>query len=229
MYTVKIVYNSLLKNELKPLELSSILGAFIPKDHIEIYDESIGSKTRRKALQVKNNFGARLSPFVGVYIDKKIIKGFYSEDKSCNINTIIDYFKDIMKIPQDKIPLMLIDFSSRVDLLLKLKEMSKEEFLEKYPDSEDIYDSIHNSKTGYIKITKESSNPGYISEGSIKEGFTPAFGEGISCFIENDEEYYYTSTIKSIDWEEKKFHTLNSTYKFEFYESTRGESKETET
>ena len=220
MYTIKIVYNSLLENKFKPLELSNLLRAFIPNVNIEIYDEHICSKTRKKALQTKNMFGAKLVPFIGVYLNKKIIKGFYSEDSSCTIDNVINYFADIMKIQRDQIPMKLIDFSDRVKLLQKLRTMSKEEFLEVYPNDEQLYDNIQNSKVGYIKITKSTDNPGYLISGEFREGYTPAFGEGLSCFIDGVDEYYYTSTIQSIDWEEKKFYTLNSIYEFEFVESS---------
>lgn len=229
MYTIKIVYNSLLENELKPLELCNILRAFIPNINVEIYDEHVCSKTRKKALQTKSMFGARLVPFIGVYIDKKMVKGFYSEDLSCTTDNIINYFVDTMKIQRDQIPMKLIGFGDRVRLLEKLRTMSKEEFLEAYPNDEQLYNDIQNSKVGHIKITKSTDNPGYITSGESREGYTPAFGEGLSCFIDGVNEYYYTSTIQSIDWEEKKFYTLNSIYEFEFVESSDTADKAEET
>lgn len=229
MYTIKIVYNSLLENELKPLELCNILRAFIPNVNVEIYDENVCSKTRKKALQTKNMFGAKLVPFIGVYVDKKMVKGFYSEDLSCTTENILNYLIDTMKIQRDQIPMKLIGFGDRVKLLQKLRTMTKEEFLEVYPDDEQLYNDIQNSKVGHIKITKSTDNPGYLTSGEFREGYTPAFGEGLSCFIDGVNEYYYTSTIQSIDWEEKKFYTLNSIYEFEFVESSSTADKVEET
>ncbi|WP_287385708.1 hypothetical protein [Lachnospira sp.] len=229
MYTLKIVYNSLLGDKTNTLKLKYTLEYFIPGLHIEIYDENIYGKERKRALQIKNAFGAKLVPFAGVYDDKRIIKGFYSEDSSFRSDNIFKYCMDNMnKINKIEIPVEIMTFDDRVNNILELKKLSKEEFLARYPD-ENIYNDLHNSKVGHIKITKISTNPGYLGENESREGFTPGFGEGISCIISNPEYYYYTSIIKQIDWENKIFYTLNSKYSFEFNESTDSESSIQET
>jgi hypothetical protein len=89
--TIKLVYNSLLTNELNPSSLTKELEGF--PISFEFYDENIFSD-KRKARQIKSSFGARLIPFVAVYENKKGIKGFYSEVNECNINNIVNYVKD---------------------------------------------------------------------------------------------------------------------------------------
>jgi hypothetical protein len=229
MYTLKIVYNSLLEDKINTLKLKYTLEYFIPGIRIEIYDENNYSKERKKALQIKSTFGSKLAPFVGIYNDKRIIKGFYSEDSSCNSSNIFKYCIDNMdKFGEVKIPLKIEAFDDRLQNILELKKLSKEEFLSKYPD-ENIYIDLQDSKEGHIKITKISDNPGYLKDGDTKEGYTPAFGEGLSCYMDCGETYYYTSVIREIDWENKIFYTLNSKYSFEFNESTNSESSIQET
>lgn len=92
--------------------------------------------------------------------------------------------------------------------------MSKEDFIKKYGDSP-LYEIIRNSKMGDIEIEKVVDSP--LDEVKMK-GITPGFSEGMSCYIEDNDRYYYTSTIQSIDWENNIFHTLNSDYKFKFNE-----------
>jgi len=94
--TLKLVYNSLLTNELDPSSLTKELEGYPVS--LEFYDEDIFSD-KRKARQIKSSFGARLVPFVAVYENKKGIKGFYSEANECNINNIVNYVKD--KTPCD--------------------------------------------------------------------------------------------------------------------------------
>ena len=80
---------------------------------------------------------------------------------------------------------------------------------------------IRNSKSGKITIKKISENCGYLRGGESRDGFTPIFAEGFSCYVYLDdpfENYYYTSTIDSIDWEKGEFKTKNSTYSFTFSE-----------
>lgn len=94
--TIKLVYNSLLTNELNPSSLTKELEGF--PISFEFYDENIFSD-KRKARQIKSSFGARLVPFVAVYENKRGIKGFYSEVNECNIDNIVNYVKD--KTPCD--------------------------------------------------------------------------------------------------------------------------------
>ena len=93
----------------------------------------------------------------------------------------------------------------------KLKQMSKEEFLQQNGATEELYDILQNSKEGYIEIWKE--------DGSVeKHGYTQAFGEGISVRMDNVKEWYITSVIKYINWDKGYFDTLNSRYYFKFKE-----------
>ena len=103
--TIKLVYNSLLANELDPSSLEKELEGYPVS--LEFYDENIFND-KRKARQIKSSFGARLVPFVAVYENKKSIKGFYSEVNECNIDNIINYVKN-------KTSCTISDSSSSVD------------------------------------------------------------------------------------------------------------------
>ena len=94
--------------------------------------------------------------------------------------------------------------------------MSKDDFIKKYEKSTlPIYEAIKKSKMGDIEIEKVVDTP---LDAVKMKGITPGFGEGISCYMEDNDTYYYTSTVQSIDWENNVFHTLNSEYKFKFNE-----------
>lgn len=114
---------------------------------------------------------------------------------------------------------------SQVDFIKKAKQSSKEEFLEQHPNHGDIWELLQNSKEGYITIKKVSDNPGYLSAGEGQRGYTPAFGEGLSLYIDNISSYYYTSVIQSINWEDNTFKTMNSIYKFKFDECKNQETE----
>lgn len=91
----------------------------------------------------------------------------------------------------------------------ELKEMSKEEFLSLKGMSEELYNALQNSVEGWIKISR-------VGDGKGESGYTYAFGEGLSCRIDNVDRWYITSVIQSIDWENQTFKTLNSIYNFEY-------------
>lgn len=91
----------------------------------------------------------------------------------------------------------------------ELKEMSKEKFLSLNGMSEELYNALQNSKEGWIKISR-------IGDGNGESGYTHAFGEGLSCRIDNVDRWYITSVIQSIDWKNHTFKTLNSVYNFEY-------------
>lgn len=93
----------------------------------------------------------------------------------------------------------------------KLKQMSKEEFMQQNGATEELYDILQNSKEGYIEIWKEDGSV-------VKHGYTQAFGEGISVRMDNIKEWYITSVIKYINWDKGYFDTLNSRYYFKFKE-----------
>lgn len=92
-----------------------------------------------------------------------------------------------------------------------LKKLSKEEFLALPNMTEELYTALHKSKQGWISISRETDGKG-------DEGYTDAFGEGLSCHVSNPHRWYYTSVIQKIDWDNKVFTTLNSRYKFNFIE-----------
>ena len=108
---------------------------------------------------------------------------------------------------------------TQIAYITKAKHQTKEEFIKQ--NGEDklyIWELLQNAKEGDISITKISANVGYLGKNDTERGFTPAFGEGLSCYIDKPDSYYYTSIIQSIDWENNTFKTINSTYKFKFDE-----------
>lgn len=102
----------------------------------------------------------------------------------------------------------------------KLKQMSKEEFLQLNGATEELYVALQNSKKGYITIQHSKT-------GEVHHGWTEAFGEGLGVRMDNPERWYITSTIKYINWEKGYFDTQNSRYKFKF-EENYGEENENE-
>lgn len=98
----------------------------------------------------------------------------------------------------------------------ELKQLSKEDFLKQLGATEELYYNLQNSKEGWIEIWKKDK--------SVHEsGYTGAFGEGISCYMYTMSEWYTTSVIRHINWEEGYFDTLNSRYYFNFKESNSEE------
>ena len=95
------------------------------------------------------------------------------------------------------------------------KLMSSEDFHRVHklsPEQEWIYDKLISAHTGKIGIKQVSGN----KVGFTMSGVTATFNEGISLFIDNKYEYYYTSVIQKINWDEGYFDTLNSRYEFTF-------------
>lgn len=125
--------------------------------------------------------------------------------------------------------ILMID--DNVQRILISRFLSEEEFINKF-QNEQLYNYLHNSKCGYIRITN-------FDTGETHYGITGAFGENIGCYMSNEDEWFTTSIIQKIDWDKKKFQTMNSVYKFEFeelpqnilddmkknYESEQNESK----
>src|SRR5574344_1316746 len=89
---------------------------------------------------------------------------------------------------------------------------------EKGLDLTEVEKDISESKSGLIKIVKISNNIGYLRKNSERRGITYCFGKGLSLriFMDNEEEFYYTSDIKRI--EKNEFYTENSIYSYEFTE-----------
>lgn len=91
----------------------------------------------------------------------------------------------------------------------EIKQLPKEEFMQLKGATEQLYEQIHNAKAGWISVVRQR-------DGLHKKGYTELFGEGISCVIINQNEWWRTSNIQSIDWNNHTFTTLNSVYTFEF-------------
>lgn len=104
-----------------------------------------------------------------------------------------------------------------IRVTLKHREASLKDFV-RIGGNPELYKAIQDSKVGHIKITKVSSNGGYLSSGESEEGITAAFGEGLSLYIADVGQWYRTSVIQKIYWDKGEFTTLNSRYKFEFEE-----------
>ena len=103
---------------------------------------------------------------------------------------------------------------------MKIEDFQESKFKKEGMDYQDFL-KIKNSRSGYIQIKKISDNPGYLYSNESREGFTPLFSDGFSCHVLLDdpyEDYYYTSTIDSIDWHNNTFKTKNSEYSFIFKE-----------
>lgn len=110
--------------------------------------------------------------------------------------------------------------------ITKAKNQSKEDFVAEHGENMlHVWEALQKSKEGEISIVKISNNLGYLSKGEGERGWTPAFGEGLSLYIDAIDSYYYTSIIDSINWEDHTFKTRNSTYKFQFYERKNQETK----
>lgn len=96
----------------------------------------------------------------------------------------------------------------------ELKQLSKEDFLKQPGSTEELYQALHNSQSGWIQIER-------LSDGIKSHGWTAGFGEGISCRVDGPNNWWITSPIKHIDWDKQIFKTKNSTYRFIFkHEST---------
>lgn len=99
-------------------------------------------------------------------------------------------------------------------LLLRYKP--KKEFITTV-GPEEVYDRLHKSKVGYISVHKISDNPG-IEKNKVYEGVTACFGEGFAMWLSSENNWFHTSVIQNIDWENNVFKTMNSVYSFKFEE-----------
>lgn len=77
---------------------------------------------------------------------------------------------------------------------------------------------LKGSKIGKILVRKISDNYGYLKYNDTFSGITANFKEGMGLYISDTSEWYSTSVIKKIDWDNNKFETLNSVYEFQFNE-----------
>ena len=68
---------------------------------------------------------------------------------------------------------------------------------------------------GWLTVTKqEGNNNNLIPVNAVRSGYTKAFMEGVGLYISGPDDWFHTSVVTSIDWENKTFKTLNSTYSF---------------
>ena len=98
----------------------------------------------------------------------------------------------------------------------RIKKLSKEEFMALPGANEELYDNLHKAKSGTIYIEHADTGEKYY-------GHTNAFGEGLSVFLSNPNEWYRTSVIREINWKEEYFDTMNSRYYFKFIEDKYAE------
>lgn len=93
------------------------------------------------------------------------------------------------------------------------------EWLEDYIDE-------HTFK-GWITITKEEGKDNTkIPLKSQRSGYTNTFIEGVRLHVSSPDSWFCTSIVTSIDWENKTFNTLNSTYSFVINEKEESKSKQ---
>ena len=90
----------------------------------------------------------------------------------------------------------------------RLKQLSKEEFLQLQGATEELYESVQKGKSGFIRINRTTGDPYSIG------GYTKLFAEGLSLHVSNDSEWWSTSNVTYINLDEGWFDTLNSRYNF---------------
>ena len=96
--------------------------------------------------------------------------------------------------------------------LKAMKEASVEELKAQLgADAQWVYDALRSCKEGYMRVRRQ-----WPSLGEPHEGWTYVFAAALPLHIDLPDEWYYTTNIKTIDWEGKTFVTLNSVYSFEF-------------
>lgn len=68
-----------------------IINAEVQSNFYVHYINENSFKGKKEAHKLKNMYGAKLSPFALIKVEGKPIKAFYSEDKSCNLDNIINF------------------------------------------------------------------------------------------------------------------------------------------
>lgn len=82
----KIVYSELYSDY--AAEVAAAILDSDKENKVELYDEDF-YKDRKKAMLIKISCGTKLSPMVAIYNDdKELIKAFYKEDKTNDIEVI---------------------------------------------------------------------------------------------------------------------------------------------
>ena len=78
-----------------------------------------------------------------------------------------------------------------------------------------------NGKKGFMTITKVlGTNNVRIEEGHKESGYTKAFIECAPLELNSNDRWFKTSNVIEIDWENKRFTTINSIYSFTFNETS---------
>ena len=90
MINIKVVYNSEIKGTAMLAE--TVEAVYGPRYKVELFDEKY-TKEKKLGAKVKGAFGARLIPFIGVYIDKRAIKGLYEEAGEANMSDLINFIE----------------------------------------------------------------------------------------------------------------------------------------
>lgn len=62
---------------------------------VEGYDMTYSDTKVKGWGKCKSTFASKKDPFVGIWVDDIPNKGFYSEDNTCNINTIEKYLNKL--------------------------------------------------------------------------------------------------------------------------------------
>lgn len=70
---------------------NSIINTEVATNFYIHYINENSFKGKKEAYKLKNMYGAKLSPFALIKVEGKPIKAFYSEDKSCNLDNIINF------------------------------------------------------------------------------------------------------------------------------------------
>lgn len=89
MIDIIVVYNSDLHKDFYSNLIDKLEGF-----KYEVLDNKY-TLDKKKGFKVKGAFSARLDPFVGIYKNKKPIKGFYTEAEECKVDNIINYLNSI--------------------------------------------------------------------------------------------------------------------------------------
>lgn len=82
-------------NELFYKDLEELIKDYKFITQLEGYNNKYSDTKRKGIVKCKSPFSAKLDPFVGIWVDNKPIKGFYSEVKECNIENIKKYLNNV--------------------------------------------------------------------------------------------------------------------------------------
>ena len=162
-------------------------------------------------------------------VDDGMPESDISRDELRQLETIIKNFKQqLEEAPEDLItidkPLEKVTYLDlcqgieRQQRMKAIKGMSREQLNDLFPEEKGLFDILQGSIEGYFRIQRILPSPSVP-----REGWSYAFGEGLPLHLDTPEEWYSTSNIRTIDWKNLTFITLNSTYRFELineYETT---------